>query len=87
MNNLFNAQAATVAAVTDALFGRAHREQNEYELLDEAIALANKLELMLGKLAPMFADKRENLATSQEFAGNIMLNLAGHKRDLDEGKE
>lgn len=93
MNNInpileLSPQMKTAIAMSDALFGGAvkPRKQNEYEMLSEAISLTNRLELLLGKLVPMFNDKKGNLAESQEQVRNLMLNLIAHRRDVEAGE-
>jgi len=87
VENLLQQQRSAMH-ITDALFGNPEpKRRNPESRIDEAIGLAHKLETLCRELSFEFTDKRGNLEEATEFAHDALMNLAGHKLDVNEGRE
>lgn len=87
MNNInplleLSPQAKTAIALSDALFGGVKvRKPTTEDRLDEAIALANRLELLIHNIAREYPDN-SNLDEAQDMVGNAMLDLIGARKEI-----
>lgn len=71
--------------VISQMFGS---NQKEKQLtLEETILMAKKLELAINYIDKQYADHRGNLEESMRCVADIIDNLIGHQRDIDQGKE
>lgn len=78
-----SAQAKTAIALVDALFSgtKAHKPTRE-DMIDAAIATANRLDLMLLEIAKE-DPHNANIEEAQDFAEGILLNVAGYRKQLN----
>lgn len=78
-----SAVAKTTAELVDALFSgtKAHKPTRE-DMIDAAIATANRLDLMLLEIAK--GDPHNaNIEEAQDFAQGILLNVAGYRKQIN----
>lgn len=85
MNDL----AKHTAAVTDAMFNgkRVIKYTPERYTLEQTIEMAKKLEQSINRFTKEFNDHRGCLSESMDSIADIIANLEGHQRDIQEGKE
>lgn len=72
------------AAVTDAMFGKISPVK---PTVQEVLDMAVNLEQALDKLTKQYIDHRCNLDESMRFISDIISNLEGHQKDIEDGIE
>jgi len=83
MNNL----AKHTAAVTDAMFAPRVVKQTPEQTIESIIVMAKSMEKMIESLEKHYFDHRANISESLRMAGDIIVNMQGHRRDVEAGLE
>jgi len=82
-----NALAKHTAAVTDAMFAPRVVKQTPEQIIESIIVMAKSMEKMIASLENHYFDHRANISESLRMAGDIIVNMQGHRRDVEAGLE